>query len=79
MLNNCELFLNYVLKENNLKIEDIYENNKIKRPGYERLNLYYMKAEDMEKEIIEWYELLLVIYLLLIQHYYVMMIRLLKR
>lgn len=58
MLNNCELFLNYVLKENNLKIEDIYENNKIKRPGYEGLHLYYMKVEDMEKEIIEWYELL---------------------
>ena len=58
MLNNCELFLNYVLKENNLKIEDIYENNKIKRPWYEGLHLYYMKVEDMEKEIIEWYELL---------------------
>jgi len=58
MLNNCELFLNYVLKENNLKIEDIYENNKIKRSGYEGLHLYYMKVEDMEKEIIEWYELL---------------------
>ena len=58
MLNNCELFLNYVLTENQLKIEDIYETNKIKRPGYEGLHLYYMKVEDMEKEIIEWYELL---------------------
>ena len=58
MLNNCELFLNYILTENNLKIEDIYENNTIKRPGYEGLHLYYIKVEDMEKEIIEWYELL---------------------
>ncbi len=58
MLNNCELFLNYVLTENQLKIEDIYENNKIKRPGYEGLHLYYVKVEDMEKEIIEWYDLL---------------------
>jgi len=58
MLNNCELFLTYILTENKLKIEDIYESNKIKRPGYEGLHLYYMKVEDMEKEIIEWYELL---------------------
>ena len=58
MLNNCELFLGYVLEENQLKIEDIYETNKIKRPGYIGLHLYYMKVEDMEKEIIEWYELL---------------------
>ena len=58
MLNNCELFLNYILTENNLKIEDIYENNKIKRPGYEGLHLYYVKIDDMEKEIIEWYNLL---------------------
>jgi hypothetical protein len=58
MLNNCELFLNYVLTENNLKIEDIYESNKIKKPGYEGLHLYYIKVDDMEKEIIEWYNLL---------------------
>ena len=58
MLNNCELFLNYVLTDNQLKIEDIYESNIIKRPGYEGLHLYYMKVEDMEKGIIEWYELL---------------------
>ena len=58
MLNNCEKFLNYVLTENQLKIEDIYKSNIINRDGYKGLHLYYMKVEDMEKEIIEWYELL---------------------
>jgi hypothetical protein len=58
-INNCEKFLNEVLKINNIKLEDIYNNTLIKKDIKEKYRgLYTFLCEKLEKDLFQIYKYL---------------------